>query len=86
MALEQPAGGRLAELLDWRTAPEPRLTWEPGPESVLYCDNHGEGWGHHPGSVPEFLHALFMDELETEVLYDQWSDDRFYSEFPGYTA
>ncbi|NBH11385.1 hypothetical protein [Amycolatopsis sp. SID8362] len=180
MALEQPAGGRLAELLDWRTAPEPGLTWEhvedrlatpipagirelsrhfptgsfgglihfynpvqsersldmflgtaksksetfrharqidrsyfphnfhpeegglvawghgdqhtyfwstrPGPESVLYCDNHGEGWGHHPGSVPEFLHALFMDELETEVLYDQWSDDRFYSEFPGYTA
>ncbi|MEU0795174.1 hypothetical protein ABZ342_34355 [Amycolatopsis sp. NPDC005961] len=75
-------------LVAWGHGDQHTYFWssQPGPESVLYCDDHGDGWGQYPGSVPEFLHALFMDELETEVLYGQWAGCRFFTEFPDYAG
>ncbi|WP_326945637.1 hypothetical protein OHS58_38685 [Amycolatopsis sp. NBC_00348] len=54
---------------------------DPDVEVVLYCDKHGAGWGEFSGSVPEFLVELFNDRLETEILYDEWVDCQFFSEF-----
>ncbi|MFG1643668.1 hypothetical protein ACGFMK_25510 [Amycolatopsis sp. NPDC049252] len=73
-------------LVAWGHGDQHTYFWSslPSTKGVLYCDNHGDGWGHHPGTAPEFLLALFKDELETEVLYDQWAGCRFFSQFPDY--